>query len=547
MVTQPEESIRHIDVSRPEMFERAVHATNQSVMMVDARHDEYPIVFVNEAFERMTGYSLDDAVGRSLQFLTGPRTDPTALNRLTEVVEGALDATVTLLSYRKDGSTFWNEVAVSPVYDDDRALTHLITVQSDVTAYVLAQRDLEAIFVSERDAHRETTTARSQLQSVVRQLPTGVLVAEAPSGALIHGNEQMEKILGRSFDELAAADDYSALFAHHVDGSPMQPDEWPLTRSIAGGEIVEGDEIDVCRKDGSSVTIAMRSSPIRDEAGRIVAAVALFDDISARKKAERALHEARQRSVQLAQTLQRSLLPAALPTVDGIEFGAAYNPVGEGIEVGGDFYDVFEHRDGEWIVVIGDVMGKGVEAATVTSLARHVLRTAALRSRRPLSMLHVLNQALMRERENSDQPFATVAVGLMQHTYDGARLSLCLGGHPQPVIVRATGDIEMVGRPGTLMGVADNVEIHEVDIDLAIGDVLVLYTDGVTEARADDAFLGENGLQTLLSKPALRGLDASALAEAVQSHTLAYAHGNVRDDIAVLVTRIIGGADTAHL
>ena len=446
--------------------------------------------------------------------------------------------TATVLHYRKDGSSFWNEVALSPVHDSDGLIRHFVCVHSDVTARVLAQRDLESVYTSERMAHTMARSANDRFEAILEQMPVGVLIATAPVGRLIRGNTEMERIFGHSFVPAESIAGYDAYLAFHEDGSRYRPEEWPMSRALKG-ETIRDEEMVIQRGDGSSGIILMRAGPVHDDENKVVAAIAMFEDITERKRAERQLAYEREKSWALAATLQKSLLPPELPEVPGLALGASYVPVAEGLVVGGDFYDVFTQRDGSWVIVIGDVMGKGAEAAAVTSLARHALRTAGLRSARPSGLLNVLNQAILRDGERSEaRPFCTVAAAVFNVEERGTHLSLSLGGHPRPIIVRADGEIVPTGRPGTLLGVFEFVDLYDVDITLNAGDSLVMYTDGVTEAHNEQTMLGEEGLAEILHRISASQLGAPEMAEAIQREVVEFSGNQLKDDVAILVVKV---------
>jgi serine phosphatase RsbU (regulator of sigma subunit) len=236
----------------------------------------------------------------------------------------------------------------------------------------------------------------------------------------------------------------------------------------------------------------------------------------------------------IARTLQESLLPPELPDVAGAEVAATFHPAGEAVEVGGDFYDVFDTSHG-WSVVMGDVCGKGADAAAVTALARYTLRTLGIQETSPAEVLRKLNEALLRQR--SDRRFCTVAYATLQLNGSGsAEVCLATGGHPLPYVLRADGSVEAVGHPGTLLGVLPDVQLTDTAVQLGKGDVMVLYTDGVTEARGPDGMLGSDQLAAVLASCA--GLDAKSVAARIESAALEIQEGNPRDDIAILAVRI---------
>jgi PAS domain S-box-containing protein len=261
--------------------------------------------------------------------------------------------------------------------------------------------------------------------------------------------------------------------------------------------------------------------------------VAIAEDLALRAAAavENArLYETRSA---IAQTLQTSLLPPVLPDLPGMEIAAAYRAAGEGYEVGGDFYDVFSTTDDQWYAVIGDVCGKGAEAAAVTALARYTIRAAAVRRRSPSAILRWLSDAMIQQSDGTGR-FCTIACAHLDLGRWPARVTIACGGHPLPLALRAGGGAEEVGAPGTLLGLVPDPELQDRSIELRTGDTLVLYTDGLTEAGAPDRVWAPDELT------AAAGLVADRSANEVVDHLLEVAIGPVpapRDDVAVLALR----------
>jgi PAS domain S-box-containing protein len=230
----------------------------------------------------------------------------------------------------------------------------------------------------------------------------------------------------------------------------------------------------------------------------------------------------------IAQTLQASLLPPLLPEIPGLETAALYRPVGAGNEVGGDFYDVFSTGPGEWLAVIGDVCGKGAEAAAVTALARHTIRAAAMHRNSPADVLETLNAAMLAQRAGR---FVTIACARLELGEDAVEATVACGGHPFPRVLRADGAVEPLGTNGTLLGVLDQVKLADRSTRLAPGDALILYTDGLTEAAAPAVWTPEQ----------LDGVVAGArgrAAERIVEHLAAAVAGPLRDDLALLALRV---------
>jgi PAS domain S-box-containing protein len=241
---------------------------------------------------------------------------------------------------------------------------------------------------------------------------------------------------------------------------------------------------------------------------------------------------------QVAETLQRSLLPGHLPRVEGARLAARYQPAQTGVDVGGDFYDVFD-VEGAWVLALGDVRGKGASAAALTAMVRYSLRALAGGRRHPSAILARLNEAILRQHQDDEQ-FCTVVLARLIRTAEGFRTTVCSGGHPLPFVVRADGTLIKLGAPGGLLGLFPEIPLVEVATDLAPGDALVFYTDGVTEAHRGHQLFGEDRLAAVLAGCA--GSDAETIADAVQRAVQDFAEGPRRDDVAVLVLSVEGSA-----
>jgi hypothetical protein len=240
----------------------------------------------------------------------------------------------------------------------------------------------------------------------------------------------------------------------------------------------------------------------------------------------------------IAQTLQASLLPAALPTLPGVEMAARFRPAQRGLEVGGDFYDVYETGGGSWAVVVGDVCGKGPEAAGVTALARHTLRALAAVEHAPSRILTLLNETLLTEHPAAE--FCTAAYARIDHGDDGARLTMCSAGHPLPLLLRTDGTVESVGRPGLLLGVQADPPLIDYTVAIGPGDALILYTDGLTDAYAPDSARDADDVASALATCA--GRSAAVIADHIEHAALDDDMRQPRDDVALVVVRLTGVA-----
>jgi serine phosphatase RsbU (regulator of sigma subunit) len=236
----------------------------------------------------------------------------------------------------------------------------------------------------------------------------------------------------------------------------------------------------------------------------------------------------------MASALERALLPMSLPRVPGFEVATMYRPSHFGTEVGGDFYDVFGEGS-TWYLAIGDVCGKGPEAAAIMGMTRIALRSLAREDdERPLpEVLGLLNGFLL-ESELMGDRFCTVCLVRLRLTSGRAIVTACLGGHLPPIVVRADGRLEGVGRPGSLLGLFEEVSLHEIRAELDRGDVLALFTDGVTEISAQQPREGERLLRAALVGVAAE--DAAGIVKEVERSILD-PRGELRDDAALVVAK----------
>jgi serine phosphatase RsbU (regulator of sigma subunit) len=222
-----------------------------------------------------------------------------------------------------------------------------------------------------------------------------------------------------------------------------------------------------------------------------------------------------------------------------VDIAAHYAPAAQGSEVGGDFYDAFEIADGSWGIAIGDVCGKGAEAAALTGVARHTLRAAGMHGSDPVGLLRVLNEAMLRQA--TEERFATVAFARLDHFDGGIRATVVCGGHPLPVLLRQNGEVEYAGTEGTVLGLFPEVELPATQIDLRTGDLLVFYTDGVTEARCGEKIFGGYGLRKAVAGCA--GKAAEDVTAHIQQAVDDFQDAGARDDVAILVIRADGVPD----
>ena len=230
---------------------------------------------------------------------------------------------------------------------------------------------------------------------------------------------------------------------------------------------------------------------------------------------------------QVAATLQASLLPPELPVIPGLTVAGRYRP--GAADVGGDFYDVFPLRSGHWGFILGDVCGKGPAAAAKTAMARYTLRTAAVLGHRPSKVLGVLNDALLERGE--PESFCSAVFVRLRPDRTGATGEMVVAGHPGPLLRRASGEVERLESGGALLGILDGDVSRSVPLTLRPGDVLVIYTDGITEARHRGELFGEDRLVEVLAGA---GGSVEEVARAVEDAVHAFGDHDRADDVALL-------------
>jgi serine phosphatase RsbU (regulator of sigma subunit) len=235
----------------------------------------------------------------------------------------------------------------------------------------------------------------------------------------------------------------------------------------------------------------------------------------------------------LARTLQQSLLPRQFPEIPGVRITGRYRAAAQGQEVGGDFYDVFTIDEGHWGVAIGDVCGKGPDAAALTALARYSIR--ALAGRDPEVVLRLLNETVMRDPPLLPDQLVTILLAVAKLDREMLVMEFASAGHPPPLVLRRDGTVERPAASGPLVGLTASPEYPAVRVTLDAGDLVLLYTDGLTDARAPAQVLEEGQLVELLKRGA--GLSGEELAEFLERGVTGA--DDPRDDIAMLVIELL--------
>lgn len=444
-----------------------------------------------------------------------------------------------------EAHTFESEpppVIVDPARETDRArrvaesqveaLHQLLDVRDEAVAVQSAR--LRAALAEARDRAEQLAASRAELVAsearkaaivsgaldcIITIDANGCVLEFNPAAAATFGYTQ-EEVIGEDLAELILPD---VMRQRHTRG---------IARYVETGEgrmLNRRVEVTAVRRDGTELPVELTITPVPDVDPPIF--TGFLRDITERRRAEAELLASRERLAHVAHTLQASLLPPLLPEIPGIELASVYRPAGRGNDVGGDFYDVFELTDTRWALVLGDVCGKGPEAAAITALARYTLRAAAVRApSHPAAVLGELHEAMLRQRPDS---FCTVAYAVIQP--DHRHVDLVLGGHPSAMHVTAAGDVIPVGGRGPMLGLVETWAGRSEAVTLAPGDTIVLYSDGVTEARRGRELFGEARLREVLRASA--GEEVGAVVAGIDRAVTEFA-GELSDDLAILAARL---------
>jgi hypothetical protein len=334
----------------------------------------------------------------------------------------------------------------------------------------------------------------------------------------------------RALDTVAA----DALY-HATGHAAIHPVPVPAP-VLSGLGVPSGSAERLARPGGVLITVPLTAATSSKRAVLAVLADRAPDDdefMDFGRRASRAMTAAAiyEEQTVLARTLRAALVPAQLPAIEGVQLGAAYRPAQEASQIGGDFYDVTPRPDGRWALSIGDVCGKGIGAAVLTGQVRQSLRTASLVTDDPVETLRIVNETLLR---SDGTTFVTALYGLLDVDGPDVCLTLANGGHPPPLVLR-DGSVTAARTQGTLIGMLPDATFGELEIRLRPDDLVLLYTDGVPEARGATGLLGNEPVLRMLADCA--GMTAQAVTERLMQLVLEHVGEWPHDDIAMLAVR----------
>jgi len=568
-----------------EIRDRALQATEVSFVITEATDPDLPIVWVNDAFTRTTGYTQEEVIGRNPSLLRGPGTDRAEAAPLSAAVAEGRPGTATILNYRKNGQPFWNQVSVSPVRDDTGRVTHWVGIQVDVTAQVDHQAaQVEAVEVERRartglaivtrvsdlltdlnDPHTLRDIAGLLARDVVTwagfylddgglRAADGIDLTSSPRGrGRRHGppstvHQQAYDLTGAGAAVDAAPDPLQQLLDGVLDGV-LELDTRAAHTDCSASAWLSGQLRPMLEglPGAPSRVVVLPVGGRRRVLGVLVAVPFVADGSSAgngladldegaravlyltARRVGMAVDNARlyAREHLLAETLQRAMLPEQAE-VDGLDVWTYYAPNSEHAQVGGDWYDVLQISDDVVGVAIGDVVGHDVEAAAAMGQLRSVVRAYAYEIETPGPVLERVDRLVAGMRIPRA---ASLVLATLTRDASGWGLEYSRAGHLPVLLVRGGHASQLADASGSLIGFGHRPRPTARN-DLRPGDVLIFYTDGLIERR--DRSLRE-GIDALMAAcEQVTAIDSAGVGEELLSR-LADAP---EDDVAVVVVRL---------
>jgi PAS domain S-box-containing protein len=541
---------------------RLLDRVNAAVIALDL---DGRVLYMNAFAEQLYGWPASEVVGRPADELVGVDVDPAMAGEIYATLERGEAWEGDFELRRRDGGTVTVHATDSAIYDDAGSVAGVVSVAIDVTAQ---RAETERLAEESRtlrfflDASTVLTSALEYREALRRLAQVAVpalgdicLIDVEEEGkiqrmAVAHAAPAKQKtvqaLLSHSPERQGQHPAVRVLRTGRPELSTEMPDDFlrETTRDDEHFRLVKelGFESYLCVPLPARGRILGTLTIISAGSGRLFGErdLALADDLA--RRAALVLDNARLLSERsrVAKALQASLLPPQLTPVPGVEAASRYLAAGAGNEVGGDFYDLFGVGYGRWVAVVGDVGGKGPEAAAITGLVRHVLRAEALREGDPAALLQTVNRILLREQPGDEQ-LCSICCAVLRPRAGRLHATVASAGHPPPVVLRSDGTVAPLDVGGTVLGAIEKPEVEIAKKTLQPGDAIAFYTDGLTEARSPEGeFFGEAGLEAALKG---RGaISAQTIVDDLMSAVVEFSGGAPRDDLALLAISVPEGA-----
>lgn len=474
----------------------------------DGKPIDLMIVDANPAYQRFLGLADGSVIGRCFKEIL-PDVERKWLDYYAEVVRTRQP---THFEDYNAARAKWFEVFAMP-YRSNR----ILVASTEIT--------------DRKQAEKQVQQHAAELEAFIRCLPDGAMLHdETGRGFLI--NDMGRKILGPT--ELGLLGDrIGAMRVRWFDGTPMTPENSPAGLALRG-ETVRDMRYWMTPEGGREIMISACATAVFGPDGRVLGSATIFRDVTDQAEEEQRRAEMHDREHRIAILLQEAILPRNVPgKLMGYEIAVRYCPASKEADIGGDFYDAFDLGDGRFAVVVGDVVGKGLQAAMRVAAARHTIRSYAYDDPRPSRVLTMVNKALCKDSGDECQ-MLTLFYAVLEPEFGG--IVYANAGHVPPLICSAEGACVELTETGIPIGLVPEFEYEQHRRPVHRDDLIVIVTDGITESRTGTADLfGSEGVRRVVE--AGRHGAVSNLAADLLAASNAHASGEVLDDSAVVVIR----------
>lgn len=522
-------------------LQAAIDTVPVGLVMTDAGGT---VTLANGTAVSMLGY---DPTGRrddldrseSCAFLNPDGTPCSAFSTLQQVLTSGQPAgPMEHRIQRRDSTVITALTSVAPVRNLGGRVEGAVAALMDVSLLKDRERELQAALARAEEGSR-------LLQALMEYIPEGVIIADAPDVTVKLVSSTAAAMVDRTVSEITAMplpERRKVFDVRMLDGTPLPAERLPLVRAIHSGEVVQGEEYILPTPWGTEVAILCNAGPIRDQAGNITGGIVVFRDVTALRKAREELQRSYEMERYISATLQKAFLPR-LPNggeLPGFIVVGRYQPAHSIQRVGGDFYDVFPLPNGTFGIAIGDVAGKGVEAAERTALVKYSLRAYARTGLGPGDTLAAVNEAFW-NAYGDEAAFITLFYG--EFDPSTGSIHYANAGHEPPMVLANGRKLQELDCTGPAIGSFEDASFYTLCAFVPAGARLLLYTDGVTDAHMlGGPLLGSDELARIAGQ----GNPQEVLDRLIE-HAAVYAGGELRDDAAVLlIERTVGcGHDTS--
>jgi PAS domain S-box-containing protein len=488
-------------------------AVEQTADPVIITRPDGTIEFVNAAFEKVTGFTAREAIGNTPRILKSGTHPQEFYRHMWSTILAGRSWRGTLVNRKKDGQVYFAEASIAPIFSPQGKITHYVSVERDITERKQAEKALQEY--------------ADEISDLYDNAPCGYHSLDA-EGVFVRINETELRWLGYARDEINRKRKFSDVLTD--DSQRIFRENFPVLKERGW---VRDLELEMVRKDGTILPVLLSATAVRDTAGNFKTCRITVYDITERRALEHVM-ELEWRAAQemeIAKQVQVRLFPQSAPALATLEYAGACT---QARAVGGDYYDFLELGPGRAGLVVADVSGKGLSSALLMAGLRADLHSQSRMALDDLPrMLGFVNHQFYKSTDAAS--FVTLFFGDYEDASRRLRYANC--GHNPPQVVRLDGTVEQLAATCPVMGCLKDWECSIAEVQLAPGDILVIYTDGVQEAS--NATGEEFGVARLVETVrANRHLPVSSLLSVVATAVQKFSDGNQEDDQTLILARV---------